>query len=458
MNNLLEKIYTSNPWFENEQLIEKDLHLKELAESKQIFLDRKFLDHKFADGVYIATGPRQIGKTTHLKLLIQQKIIASNKTTFLYFNCDLLETKAEVVELVETYLKNFPTRKRVFVMLDEITSVKDSILGIKYLIDKGVKKNITYILTGSSTVEIKKTGEFLPGRRGKGIDFYFAPVSFRDFVKIQYSEVDFDLRAKESLEKYYVRIKNKIPLTSLLDSYFFCGGIPRIINEYLKKKTIGLENLNLYRDWIVSEIAKNGKRENVAKQIVARIILSITSDVSYNSFAQDAGLGSHNTVYEYLNFLEDAFVVSQIYNYDYHQKKINFRKNKKIYLNDPFLFFLFDWWLNGRTPSIELLSGDPILKSRIAENLTFLHLRKIFKEVYFNRDSEEIDFICGEIAFETKFQNKISTEDFKGLLRFVGKKIVVSKNILEKRGEVRLLPLELFLLLDGIPEKWSVLP
>ncbi len=447
MTNLLEKIYASNPWFENESLIENDLHIKELAESKYIFLNLEFLDHKFTDGVYIVTGPRQIGKTTHLKLLIKQKIESTKKTNFLYFNCDLLETKEDVVDLVETYLKNFPAKKRMFIMLDEITSVKDSILGIKYLIDKGIKKNITYILTGSSTIEIKKTGEYLPGRRGKGIDFHFAPVSFKDFIKIQYDEVTFEKSTKESLEKYYARIKNKIPLTKKLNDYFFCGGIPRIINEYIKKKEIGLENLNLYRDWIISEIAKNGKRENVSKQILSRITSSITSDISYNSFAQDSGIGSHNTVYEYLNFLEDAFIVSQIYNYNYSQKKINLRKNKKIYLNDPFLFSLFAWWLDGKIPDAKSILKDSILKSRIAENLAFLHLKRMFQEVYFSRDKEEIDFICGQkFAFEVKFQNKIARDDYRGLLKFGGNKFIITKNNFDINGEIKLLPLELFLL------------
>lgn len=448
MDNLLEKIYSSNPWFSDERLIDGDLHIKELAENKYIFLNREFLDHKFGDGVYIATGPRQIGKTTHLKLLIKNKINAENRSNFLYFNCDLLETKSDIVELVETYLKNFPKKERIFIMLDEITSVKDSILGIKYLVDKDIKKNITYILTGSSTVEIKKTGEYLPGRRGKGIDFHFAPVSFKDFAKVQYENINFEMQPKESVEKYYARINSKTPLSGELNKYFFCGGIPRIINEYLAKKEIGLENLSLYRDWIISEIAKNGKRENIIKQVIARIIASVTSDISYNSFAQDSGLGSHNTVYEYLNFLEDAFVISQIYNYDYAQKKINFRKNKKIYLNDPFLFSLFGWWLEGKTPDENWILDDSILKSRIAENLVYLHLRNMFGEVYFSKNDKEIDFLSGHAAYESKFQNKISEGDYKSLKNFKGKKFVITKNLLDIRDDVDLLPLELFLLLD----------
>ncbi|MDQ1284566.1 MAG: hypothetical protein QG620_914 [Patescibacteria group bacterium] len=448
MANLLEKIYSSNPWLEDERLIENDLHIKELAENKYVFLNREFLDHKFGDGVYIATGPRQIGKTTHLKLLVKDKINAGNRSNFLYFNCDLLETKSDVVELVEIYLKNFPKKGRIFVMLDEITSVKDSILGIKYLVDNGIKKNITYILTGSSTVEIKKTGEYLPGRRGKGIDFHFAPVSFRDFVKIQHEDVDLKLGRRESVEKYYARISDKISLSGDLNRYLFCGGIPRIINEYLTRKEIGLENINLYRDWIISEIAKNGKRENIVRQILSRVLASVTSDISYNSFAQDSGLGSHNTVYDYLNFLEDAFVVSQIYNYDYAQKKVNFRKNKKIYLNDPFLFSLFGFWLEGKAPDDKLAFGDSIAKSRLAENMVFLHLKSLFGEVYFSKNDDEIDFVCGASAYESKFQNRVSPSDYKSLLKFKGEKNIVTKNTLGVKDGVRMFPLELFLLLD----------
>jgi uncharacterized protein len=448
MADLLEKIYSSNPWFEDEKLIEKDLHLKELRENKHVFLKRDFLEHKFSDGVYLATGPRQIGKTTHLKLLIKNKIKATSRSRFLYFNCDLLETKSEVVDLVEIYLKNFPSKGRIFIMLDEITSVKDSILGIKYLLDKGVKKNITYILTGSSTVEIRKTGEYLPGRRGKGIDFRFLPVSFSDFVKTQHPEIDLKMKAKESLEKYYARIGNKVPLRGLLDGYFFCGGIPRIVNEYLAKGGVGIENLSLYRDWIISEIAKNGKRERIVKQILERILSCVTSDVSYNSFAQDSGLGSHNTVYDYLNFLEDAFLVSQVYNYDIDTARINFRKNKKIYLSDPFLFSLLGWWLLGKVPHDKTIFDDSILKSRLAENLVFLHLERMFPEIHFHKNNEEIDFICGKSAFEVKFQSRVVSNDCKNLERFGGNRFLITKNILSEWNDTKLLPLDLFLLLD----------
>lgn len=448
MTFLLDKMHNQNPWWMNERAIEEDRHIKELQKNKYIFLNENFLEHQFLDGVYIVTGPRQIGKTTHLKLLIKNKINKDNKENFIYFNCDLLDTKQDIVEVVGQYLKNFKRTGRKFVLLDEITSVRDSALAIKYLIDKGENELITYILTGSSTVNIKKTGEFLPGRRGKGKDFIFSPVSFSKLLNIRYPGINTTYASEEVLEKFYSQLNQQCPLSRELDGYLISGGIPRIINDYWDDQEIEQDNFELYKNWIVSEIAKCGKREIIAKIILQRIMYSIGSDVSYNSFASDTGISSHNTVYEYINFLEDAFIASQLYHYDYHQKTINIRKNKKIYLSDLFLFWLLDWWLNGNSEYYKRLAADTILKSRIVENAVFLHLKLLFGETFFYKAEQEIDFICKDAAWECKYQNKVASSDFKALLKFPGKKFVVTKADFGINPEYQMLPVELFLLLN----------
>lgn len=448
MDTILDKMYNQNPWWLDEKSIQEDRQIKELEKNKFIFLNEEFLEHSFLDGVYIVTGPRQIGKTTHLKLLIQNKITKDTRENFLYFNCDILGTKQEIADLVEEYLKNIETSGRKFILLDEITSVKDSILAIKYLVDKGENKQITYILTGSSAVNIKKTGEFLPGRRGKGKDFMFLPVSFQKFLKIRYPRINTTYSPKAPLKKFYYSLNQKIPLAAEMNTYLASGGIPRVINDYLADKEIEQDNFNLYRDWLASEIAKNGKREIIAKMILQRVMVSLGSDISYNSFAADTGIGSHNTVYEYLSFLEDAFVINEAYNYDYHQKKVKLRKNKKIYLTDPFLFWLLDWWLNGKFASYKELRQNPILKSRIIENIVFLHLKSLFKEVYFYKEAAEIDFVHKNLAWECKYQNKIAPGDFKPLLKFTGKKFIISKTDFEITNDYQIIPAELFLLLN----------
>lgn len=448
MANILEKMYNQNPWWSNHTLISEDTHIKDLTKFRYVFLNEEFLQHNFADGVYIATGPRQIGKTTHLKLLVKNTINNTNKENFLYFNCDILADKSEIVEVVETYLNNFKPVGRMYIMLDEITSVKDGILAVKYLVDQGIKKNITYIITGSSTVNIKKTGEYLPGRRGHGRNFIFSPVSFSDFIQKQYPDEYHEYQIGASLERYYIELKQKIPLVKELDVYLICGGIPRVINTYLEHNELTLDSLTLYRDWVISETAKNGKREQIIKIILERILLCIGSDVSNNSLSSDTGISSHNTVYDYLDFLEDAFIIKHVCNYEYHQKKIQLRKNKKIYLNDAFLFWLFSWWINGDSMCYKELAKNSILKSSIIENICFIHLSRIFGDIYFYRDTDEIDFIHKNFAFESKYQHRISRSDFKALLKFPGKRMVISKSHLVLEKEYTILPVELFLLLS----------
>lgn len=447
MVTLIEKAYNQNPWWLDERSIEDDYQLKELGKSKLVFLNQDFLRHSFSDGVYIVTGPRQIGKTTHLKLLIKEKITAATKENFLYFNCDFLDSKQDIVEVVEEYFKLFPDKGRKFILLDEFSSVPDGILAIKYLIDKGESKNITYILTGSSTVNIRKTGEFLPGRRGKGKDFMFFPLQFKEFMRLKYPDISFDQINSKPLEKLYYQIQSCVHLRKEFDAYLASGGIPRIINDYAEDNEIGQDNLELYRDWLVSEIAKNGKREQIVKILLQRVMISLGSDISYNSFATDTGIGSHNTVYDYLIFLKDAFVLEQLYHYDYHQKRINLRKNKKIYLKDQFLYWLLDWWLNGNPNTYKELPKNPIIKSRVVENLVFLHLKSIVPELFFYKETQEIDFLYKNMAWECKYQNRISPEELKTLMKFPGKKFVVTKTELFIKKEYECIPAELFLLL-----------
>jgi len=56
-----------------------------------------------------------------------------------------------------------------YLMLDEITAVKDWTRAVKSLVDAGALENIYLLLTGSSAVEIKRGYERMPGRRGTWI-------------------------------------------------------------------------------------------------------------------------------------------------------------------------------------------------------------------------------------------------------------------------------------------------
>lgn len=443
----LEKIIKQSPWLTDIKKIETDVHLTRLKHFPLIYHEKSFLDYKFHDGVYIVTGPRQIGKSTHLKLFIQQQLNEHNKHSFLYFNCDLLDSKQDIVNCVEEYLTQFPSKQRRYIFLDEITSVKDSFLAIKYLVDSGHEKNLTYVLTGSNTISIKKTGEYLPGRRSKGIDFHFTPLSFKQYLQLLYPKLDFTF-STEIKEKDYLLLKESLNLTKLLNDYLKTGGFPRVINEFFMQKNISDDIFTIYRSWLTSEIAKAERKEHIAKLILERCLFSLSSEVSYNAFAQDSGVGSHNTIYDYLDFFTNAYVVSQIFHFDIHQKMVNYRKNKKIYFNDPFIYAVIEAWLSGKPRQDYNYLEHPEDKSKLIENLVYLKLKETNKDVYFYKGDNEIDFICDEYAVEVKYQNRISVADYQFLAKQSGKKLLVTKNIFKQEKDVLLLPIEFFLLCD----------
>lgn len=457
MARFLSHIYEQNPWFKDHRNIDSDVHLERLKKYPFVWHEASFLNHGFSDGVYFVYGMRQVGKTTHLKMFIQNNLDEGNCHNFFYFNCDFLDSKRDVVELVEEYLTHFGDQTgRKFIILDEITSFSGGVLAIKYLIDSGKDKNITYILSGSSSINIKKTGEYLPGRKGKGIDFIFYPVSFYDFLEMQEPGIKDAVNqiSPGNMEKKYYELSSEFPLTEKFDDYLVCGGIPRLINEfYMKNKNIDPEILEIYKGWIVSEIAKNGKKEYIVKTLLNRVLESMTSTVSYNALLQDTGIGSHNTVFDYIDFLESAFTIKQVYQFDFHQKKVNYRKNKKIYFIDPFIYHLADWWLNSRSKlSMDFLRNN-ILKSRIVENVVFTHLsRARGDDVYFYGNNYEIDFLDrNDWMVEVKYRNKVIKEDFGDLakVKTSHQKIVLSRNDLILSEDIKIIPVDYYLFLQG---------
>lgn len=79
--------------------------------------------------------------------------------------------------------------------LDEISSVNNWQKSIKYLYDTGRLENAFVVLTGSSSYNLKKSSERLPGRREFGKDIVYLPVSFKEYIN-QNHNIDFSTNWK----------------------------------------------------------------------------------------------------------------------------------------------------------------------------------------------------------------------------------------------------------------------
>jgi uncharacterized protein len=81
-----------------------------------------------------------------------------------------------------------------FLLLDEVSYIKDWDKGVKFLADSGQLESVILVLTGSDTVFIKEAKIRFPGRRGRADvrDFHLYPLSYTEFIRLKkhFSEVD----------------------------------------------------------------------------------------------------------------------------------------------------------------------------------------------------------------------------------------------------------------------------
>jgi predicted AAA+ superfamily ATPase len=80
-----------------------------------------------------------------------------------------------------------PDKGLNFLILDEVTCIRDWDKGVKYLADAGLLENVVFILAGSDRVIIKEARLRFPGRRGQSdrVDFFLYPLNFFECVKLK---------------------------------------------------------------------------------------------------------------------------------------------------------------------------------------------------------------------------------------------------------------------------------
>ncbi len=107
------ELLLQNPWWRDKNAIASDEKIEE-AMGKQPIISYDFLQESNA----IILGPRQVGKTTMLKFfardLLQKGI---NPRNVVYFSCEPLRAKEDVINLLNTLEKISPEGKK-FIFLD----------------------------------------------------------------------------------------------------------------------------------------------------------------------------------------------------------------------------------------------------------------------------------------------------------------------------------------------------
>ncbi|MEW5896822.1 MAG: ATP-binding protein [Nanoarchaeota archaeon] len=363
---MIELVTKQNPWWEKENWPEEDHHIQKYNQMKYRWVPSWIEDISLSPfSLNFILGCRQIGKTTGIKLLINDLLKKAADRSILYLNCDLIADSANLKKVLENYLtlRQKEKIKTSYVFLDEVSSVEGWWKTVKGFMDLGLFNNDVITVLGSLSIRLKKEAELFPGRRGKGKNINVYPLAFGEFLKIH------------NLGRYSPEINQ------IFEKYKKTGGFPLSINEDSRAEEYFIASFE-------SDIAKLGKSVKMAKEIITSIMRKVPSAMSFHAIASDIGL-SHKTVQDYLELFENMFLLKQVYFHD--GVKINFRKEKKIVFLDPFIAKSFANW-----------GMEDFLESALYEWIVQSELIRRYGEVYYYKNNYEIDCFFKNLKIEVK--------------------------------------------------------
>lgn len=336
------KLVRHNPWWKGKGWKKEDY---DLSKAKEI-IPRKMIKVK-SGSVTLIRGIRRAGKSFYLKMLIKGLIENGvEPRRIVYIPSDRF-TRGEVKAFVDELRLRYG---ELYVFLDEITYLKDWRLLLKELGEEGV----TTVATGSNPVEIKREAELLPGRGIEGNEYYFNPLNFREFARFmnpKLPEVFFshDEPNADRIFPWYEELEG------LLYAYILTGGFPEAVLDFKSSGTIREERYEEIIRLVLGEIAKSGKSEEIARELLEAVFRLKGNRVDYVTLARETGV-SHPTVREYLSTLESARAIYTLEAWDVSRKRHAHRKEKKIVFQSPLIATALAVYL-GENP-VEFVEGN----------------------------------------------------------------------------------------------------
>lgn len=328
--------------------------------------------------IKVAIGMRRTGKTYFLyQQILKMFEEGVNKETILYINFEddrlLPLNEKKLALMVDAFYALYPENhhRKCFLFFDEIQNVENWPIVIRRLHDT---KNAEIYLTGTSAKLLSK--EIATSLRGRSLAIEIWPYSFKEWLKAKKVSVDTHLYDNKTLDK----------LAKLFRHYLIEGGFPEIItfDEDVKQQTLQ-EYLDvvIYRDIIERYEVKN---PTVIKYMILSVMHNAGKPFAINKFYNDLKTQGHSigkdTLYEYADYIEDAYVAFPTPLFDLSLRKVQ-TNPKKLYSIDPGL-------VRALTLDYEKDLG------RLFENIVYLDLRRLGCKVhyYLTEERYEVDFLA----------------------------------------------------------------
>lgn len=466
------QILRQNPWWAASGWQADDPHLALLrAQPMRLAADFVTEIDLHQPGIHVLRGPRQVGKSTDLKLLVQRALTnGMQPRSIVYLALDLLEGLhlSELAATVERALDLAEREAPGVLLLDEVTSVQGWQTAVKSLWDQGLIRGDIVVCTGSSAIDLQRgAAERLPGRRQAGTDHLVLPQSFASFANAIDTNIPASPRmtVEELLSAEGLALLRQMrvhfpALESALRRYLRFGGLPAAVAEAASGAPQPSPQLKqvLY-DSLVRELQRRNASIPAAHALLERVVRSLGSKVSWSSMARemDVPLGrggdrpGHQTLRNYIELLAGGYFLFVVYFLRSGSQTNEQSRDKKVYFGDPLLHTLaLDHapGLSVNEPAlVENVVGGALLRryeapERLIE--TFVLPERL--HVWQTARGGEIDFVCGprgklEIV-EVKYQESPSLTAAAGAARAHPRRptALVTKDLLREGERYTLLP------------------
>ena len=377
---------------------------------KRSLLNKLLKFHRSKE-IQIVTGLRRSGKSSLLKLYINELIKTENPQSILFINFDdpnyseVYRNPEKIYSIVETAEKLTQTKIK-FLFLDEIQSVIGWEKYIKSVYDADRFKKIC--ITGSNSKLLQSDYSNLLS--GRYIAHKMFPLSLSEILNHNNYTKDLDI------------LQNKPKVLNLIETRLRHGTFPEIVlqkDEQIKHEIL----INYYDSILIKDciINKNIRDNKSFKELAFYIFNNLATLYSYNSLAKATGINDIS-VKEYINAMQESFMIYEISQFSY-KIKTQIKSKRKLYSID-----------NGLISASSLNFSEN--KGKLFENFVFSELLKNgYDNIFFYNDNKACDFIVKkdrkliaiQVAFEINTSNR--ERELNGLL-YVQKKIKLSKLII----------------------------
>ena len=315
--------------------------------------------------VKILAGIRRCGKSTILDMLREDLLANGVRPEQIierrYTSLDLGDLPA-AKDMYQDIKADLNAAGRNYLLLDEVQEIEGWEKAINSLLELG---NTDIYVTGSnSKLMSSEISTYLTGRYVMVPVF---PLSFEEYLTFKAGS---GLSQKE-----------------LLNEYIRYGGFPIVALGTYDERTAYQIVEGIYHSVISNDIARRHSITNqeLFNRVVRFIIENVGKNFSANSivkFLKSEGRSlTVETIYNYLEWLEKAFVIYRCQRYDLQGKAV-LKTQEKFYLADPALKYC-------------MMGFNPKSIASMLENIVYFELRRRGYDVYVGKnETKEIDFVA----------------------------------------------------------------